>query len=306
MTYSHISVLMRETIDSLNIEKDGVYLDGTLGGGGHSSEILKKIDNGLLICMDKDQEAISHSREKLKKIGGNFVLAKGNFLYFDKVLEELEIEKIDGAILDLGVSSYQLDEVSRGFSYKYDANLDMRMNQRQKKSAKDVVNNYSKEELKEIIYKYGEEKWASRIADFIVDNRPIETTFELVEVIKKAIPVGARDDKHPARRTFQAIRIEVNNELEIIGEAIDKIVEKMKVGGRLAVISFHSLEDRIVKKKFVELSKACICPSEFPICTCENVAKVKIINKKPVLPSLKELKFNPRSRSAKLRVIERL
>ncbi len=306
MTYSHISVLTRETIESLNVKKDGIYLDGTLGGGGHSSEILKQLDNGLLICMDKDMEAISHSREKLKKIGGNFVLAKGNFLYFDKVLNELEIDKLDGAVLDLGVSSYQLDEVSRGFSYKFDAKLDMRMNQGQKKSAKNVVNEYSKKELEEVIFKYGEEKWASRIAEFIVDNRPVETTFELVDIIKKAVPVGARDDKHPARRTFQAIRIEVNDELEIIGESIEKIVDKMKVGGRLAVISFHSLEDRIVKKKFVELSRECVCPPEFPVCTCGNLAKIKIITRKPIVPSLKELKFNSRSRSAKLRVIERL
>ncbi len=306
MGFSHISVMPQEVLDYLQVSPDGVYLDGTLGGAGHAGEILKRLDSGLLVGIDKDKDAIAYSKEKLKELGGNFVLAKADFFNADLLLDELEIRKIQGALLDLGVSSYQLDEAQRGFSYQQEAPLDMRMNQCQKIDAAYVVNNYSAKELERIIWDYGEEKWARRIAEFIVDNRPIETTGQLVGVLKKAIPAAARQDKHPGRKTFQALRIEVNNELSRLQESLEKIFYRLEVGGRLVVISFHSLEDRIVKQTFASLQKGCTCPPEIPVCTCGKTPQGKIITRKPVEAHFKELEFNPRSRSAKLRVIERI
>lgn len=306
MGFSHISVMPQEVLDYLQVSPDGVYLDGTLGGAGHAGEILKRLDSGLLVGIDKDKDALAYSKEKLKELGGNFVLAKADFFNADLLLDELEIRKIQGALLDLGVSSYQLDEAQRGFSYQQEAPLDMRMNQCQKIDAAYVVNNYSAKELERIIWDYGEEKWARRIAEFIVDNRPIETTGQLVGVLKKAIPAAARQDKHPGRKTFQALRIEVNNELSRLQESLEKIFYRLEVGGRLVVISFHSLEDRIVKQTFASLQKGCTCPPEIPVCTCGKTPQGKIITRKPVEAHFKELEFNPRSRSAKLRVIERI
>lgn len=306
MAFAHISVMPQEVLEYLQVNPQGIYLDGTLGGAGHAGEILKRLDKGLLIGIDKDREALDHSKEKLKKLGGNFVLAKADFFNADLLLDELEIKTIQGALLDLGVSSYQLDEAQRGFSYHQDAPLDMRMNQCQKLDASQVVNTYSKEELERIIWEYGEEKWARRIAEFIVANRPITRTSELVSVIKKAIPAGARQDKHPGRKTFQALRIEVNGELDKLQESLEKIFMRLEEGGRLLVISFHSLEDRIVKQTFQALEKGCTCPPELPVCICGKKPLGKIITRKPVEASFKELEFNPRSRSAKLRVIERI
>lgn len=301
-----MSVLLDEVIETLRIQPSGIYFDGTLGGAGHASEILKRLDDGLLIAMDKDEEALRHSKEKLKEIGGNFVLAKGNFLNVDLLLKELEVDGLDGAVLDLGVSSYQLDQEERGFSYRKDAELDMRMDLDQKLNAKMIVNEYEVEEITRILYEYGEERWAKRIAELIVEHRPLETTFQLVDVIKRAVPAGARDQKHPAKRTFQALRIAVNQELDLLDESLNKIIAHLKPGGRLAVITFHSLEDRIVKQAFRQAEHPCTCPEGMPICTCGKKPYGKLVNRKPILPSLKELQFNSRSRSAKLRVIEKI
>ncbi len=305
MDYNHKSVLLNECIDELNIKSDGVYLDLTVGGAGHSSEILKRIDNGLLIGIDRDEEALNSSLVRLKEISPNFILAKANFKDFEVVLDELEIKKIDGALIDLGVSSYQLDNPDRGFSFHSNSVLDMRMDQSQKKDAQFVVNNYSEEDLTRIIREYGEEKWAARIAQFIVDRRPLKTTQDLVDAIKAAVPAAARDKKHPARRTFQALRIEVNDELNIIEGTIEKIVGRLNDEGRLLVISFHSLEDRIVKDSYKKMASDCICPPEYPICTCDKKSEVKIVTRKPIVASDEELEVNSRSRSAKLRIIEK-
>ena len=296
---------MDECIEYLNIQPNGIYLDGTLGGAGHSSEILKRLEDGLLIGMDLDDVALEYSKEKLEAIGGNFALAKGNFSNIKVLLDELEIDGLDGVLLDLGVSSYQLDTPERGFSYHEDAPLDMRMDQKQSLTAKTIVNTYSQEKLEQIIKEYGEERWAKRIAEFIVEFRPIDTTLELVDVIKKAVPAGARDDKHPAKRTFQALRIAVNGELDSIEKTIKDAVSVLNPGGRLVILTFHSLEDRIVKQTFKELERDCICPPEFPVCTCDKQKEVKILTRKPILPSYKELQFNNRSHSAKLRAVEK-
>ncbi|MDI9473134.1 MAG: 16S rRNA (cytosine(1402)-N(4))-methyltransferase RsmH [Tissierellia bacterium] len=304
MSY-HLSVMLDEVIESLRIQSDGIYLDATVGGGGHASKILEKIDRGLLIAMDKDDEALHYAKRKLKAIGGNFVLARGDFANAPELLDELEIDFIDGALLDLGVSSHQLDEAMRGFSYHQDAPLDMRMDRSQKQNAQTIVNEYSEDELTDILYRYGEEKWARRIARFIVEYRPIETTFELVDVIKRAVPAGARDRKHPARRTFQALRIAVNNELDDLSQNIEDIVERLTPGGRIAILTFHSLEDRIVKNTFRDLEKGCRCPEGIPVCVCGGESMGKVITRKPIIASNRELEFNTRSRSAKLRVFER-
>lgn len=301
----HLSVMMEETLEALNIQPDGIYLDGTVGGGGHSSRILEQLDNGLLIAMDKDDEALRYSKNRLKKIGGNFVLARGDFAHAQDLFDELEIDVIDGALLDLGVSSHQLDEALRGFSYHQDAPLDMRMDRSQRISASTIINEYSEDDLTEILYRFGEEKWARRIAQLIIEHRPLETTFELVDVIKRAVPAGARDQKHPARRTFQAIRIAVNNELDDLAQSIEDIVERLAPGGRIVILTFHSLEDRIVKNTFRLLQKGCQCPEGLPVCICEGESLGKVITRKPIIPTNKELQFNPRSRSAKLRVFER-
>jgi 16S rRNA (cytosine1402-N4)-methyltransferase len=309
MSFNHVSVLLKECIDGLNIKPNGIYVDGTLGGGGHSFKILQLLENGKLIGIDQDTDALKAATERLKIFEDKFIPVHRNFSEIETVLDELGIKKIDGLLLDLGVSSFQLDEAERGFSYMNDGKLDMRMNQSDTFTAYDIVNTYSERKLTSIINEYGEENWANRIAKFIVEARtekPIETTFELVEVIKKAIPAAARKDgPHPAKRTFQAIRIEVNNELKIIEQTIEATVKRLNKGGRIAIITFHSLEDRIVKTAYKNLAQGCTCPPEFPICICGGKPKVKIISKKPILPSDEEVEMNPRARSAKLRVAEK-
>ncbi len=309
MEFKHVSVLLNECLDALNIKDDGIYVDCTLGGAGHSSHILQRLSkDGLLVGIDQDTDALKAAGERLKEYE-NKKLVHNNFHNIDSILEELDIPKVDGILMDLGVSSYQLDEGERGFSYMKDAPLDMRMNRDREFSAYDVVNSYSMEDLWRIIRDYGEEKFAKRVAEFIVNRReekPIETTLELVDIIKAAIPAKARrEGPHPAKRTFQAIRIEVNGELEILNKAIEDGVNRLNKGGRMAIITFHSLEDRIVKLKFRELANPCTCPKEFPICVCGKKPLVKLISRKAIEPSKEEVEENPRSRSAKLRVIER-
>lgn len=309
MSFNHVSVLLKECIEGLNIKPNGIYVDGTLGGGGHSFKILQLLENGKLIGIDQDTDALKAASERLKIFEDKFVPVHRNFSEIETVLDELGIKKIDGLLLDLGVSSFQLDEAERGFSYMNDGKLDMRMNQSDTFTAYDIVNTYSERKLTSIINEYGEENWANRIAKFIIEARAeksIETTFELVEVIKKAIPAAARKDgPHPAKRTFQAIRIEVNNELKIIEQTIEATVKRLNKGGRIAIITFHSLEDRIVKTAYKNLAQGCTCPPEFPVCICGGKPKVKIISKKPILPSDEEVEMNPRARSAKLRVAEK-
>ena len=309
MEFKHVSVLLNECLDALNIKDDGIYVDCTLGGAGHSSHILQRLSkDGLLVGIDQDTDALKAAGERLKEYE-NKKLVHNNFHNIDSILEELDIPKVDGILMDRGVSSYQLDEGERGFSYMKDAPLDMRMNRDREFSAYDVVNSYSMEDLWRIIRDYGEEKFAKRVAEFIVNRReekPIETTLELVDIIKAAIPAKARrEGPHPAKRTFQAIRIEVNGELEILNKAIEDGVNRLNKGGRMAIITFHSLEDRIVKLKFRELANPCTCPKEFPICVCGKKPLVKLISRKAIDPSKEEVEENPRSRSAKLRVIER-
>ena len=304
MEFKHYSVLLKESVDYLNINKNGVYADATLGGGGHSFEVLSR-GAGKVIGIDRDIEAIYAAKKRLEPFGEKIVTVNRNFNEIKAILDELGIDKIDGAVMDLGVSSYQLDNAERGFSYMHNAPLDMRMNRSDIKTAYDVVNTYTENELTRIFYDYGEEKWSARIAKFIVERRvegAIKTTGELSDIIKAAIPKSARTDGgHPAKRVFQAIRIEVNGELEILKQAVTDFTEVIKPGGVLSVITFHSLEDRIVKKTFAELAKGCICPKSFPICVCNNKPKVKILTSKPILPSEKELDENSRSKSAKLR-----
>ena len=310
MEFNHVSVLLNECLEGLNIKENGIYVDGTLGGAGHSSEILKRLSNeGRLIGIDQDTDALKAAKERLKDYS-NVTFVHSNFSNIENVLNNLNIDGVDGILMDLGVSSYQLDEGERGFSYMKDAPLDMRMNRENDFSAYNVVNEYSEEDLYRIIRDYGEEKFSKRIASFIVENRQeknIETTLELVEIIKNAIPAKARrEGPHPAKRTFQAIRIEVNSELSILNKTIEDGVEKLNKGGRMAIITFHSLEDRIVKNKFRDLAVSCRCPKEFPVCVCGEKAKVKIISRKAIEPTKEEVEVNPRSRSAKLRVIEKL
>ena len=310
MEFNHVSVLLNECLDALNIKEDGIYVDGTLGGAGHSSEILKRLsENGRLIGIDQDTDALKAAAIRLQNFN-NVTFVHNNFYNIKQILDDLDIEEVDGILMDLGVSSYQLDTGERGFSYMKDAPLDMRMNRENELSAYEVVNTSSEDELYRIIRDYGEEKFAKRIATFIVNAREeknIETTLELVEIIKNAIPAKARrEGPHPAKRTFQAIRIEVNSELSILNRAIEDGVSKLSKGGRMAIITFHSLEDRIVKNKFRDLAVACRCPKEFPICVCGEKAKVKVISRKAIDPSKEEVEMNPRSRSAKLRVIEKL
>ena len=310
MEFAHKSVLLKETIESLNIREGKIYLDGTLGVAGHSREILKKLDgSGLLIGIDQDKEALEVAKERLSDFD-NVKFFNLNYVDFERALDELGIDKIDGVLLDIGVSSYQFDNPERGFSYRFDAPLDMRMDLDLDISAKDIVNTYSESEITKIIKDYGEEKWAARIAKFIVDERReknIETTFELVEIIKKAVPAGARrNGPHPAKRTFQALRIEVNKELDVLKDSIERFVNRLNPGGRIAIITFHSLEDRIVKNSFKYLEKDCICPPSSPICTCDKKKEIKIITRKPITATEYELKENNRSHSAKLRVAEKL
>ncbi|TQO58575.1 16S rRNA (cytosine(1402)-N(4))-methyltransferase RsmH [Paraclostridium bifermentans] len=311
MEFHHVSVLLDESIDNLNIKPDGVYVDCTMGGAGHSKEIVKRLSkDGLFIGFDQDINAINTAKERLSEYSDRVKFVHSNFQNLKNELEKIGVYKVDGVLADLGVSSHQLDEADRGFSYMQDAPLDMRMDIRCSFSAYDVVNTYSEAELSKIIKDYGEDNWAKRIAKFIVEGRKeknIETTGELVEIIKKAIPKKARiDGPHPAKRTFQAIRIEVNNELGVITEMIDDAASIMNEGGRICIITFHSLEDRIVKNAFRDLATDCICPPHIPICQCDKEALVKVITRKPILPTDKEIEENPRSRSAKLRVAERI
>ncbi len=305
MNFEHKPVLLKETIDGLNILEDGIYVDGTIGGAGHSIEIVKRLKTGKLIGIDQDINAIKKSREVLRENLDKVILVQDNYSNIEKILMDLDIKKVDGILLDIGVSSHQLDEGSRGFSYHQDAPLDMRMNLDKEFSAWDVVNRYSKEDLERIIWDYGEERWAKRIAEFIVierKNYPINTTLQLVDIIKKAIPKKFRMDSHPAKKTFQAIRIEVNNELNVLSDTIPKMVRLLNKNGRICIITFHSLEDRIVKNSFNELAKDCICPKEFPICTCNKEKEIEVITRKPIIPNEEEIRENPRSRSSKLRI----
>ncbi len=311
MEFSHVTVLLKETVDNLNLKPNGIYVDGTLGGGGHSEYLLSKLgDEGRLIGIDQDLDAHKAAGERLARFGDKFVPVHNNFVNIKQVVEELGLPGIDGMIMDLGVSSYQLDEAERGFSYMNDGALDMRMDRKSEITAWHIVNEYSEKAIYELIRDYGEEKWASRIAKFIGEarrNGEIRTTFELVDIIKAAIPAKARQDgPHPAKRTFQAIRIEVNNELGIIEQVIRDGLSVMNKGGRMGIITFHSLEDRIVKQTFKDLGTSCKCPPEMPICQCGGKAAAKVITRKPILPSDEEIEENPRSRSAKLRVIEKL
>ena len=310
MEFKHISVLFDESIKALDIKSDGIYVDGTLGGGGHSSGILSQNESCRLIGIDQDSEAIAAATERLSRFGNRAMVVKSNFCRIKEVLKDLGVDGIDGAVLDLGVSSYQLDNADRGFSYMQSAPLDMRMDASAQFSAYDVVNSYSEGDLSRIFYEYGEEKWSRRIAEFIVKARGeknIETTGELVDIIKAAIPKAARmEGGHPAKRVFQAIRIEVNNELGILKTAIEDFADSLKSGGRLAIITFHSLEDRIVKQTFLSMAQGCECPKSFPICVCNKKSKVKVLTRKPILPTMQEEEDNPRSKSAKLRVIEKL
>jgi len=306
--FHHVSVLLDECIEQLNIKQDGIYVDGTMGGGGHSLEIAKRLTTGRLIAVDQDINAHLAAKERLRDYLDSVTFVRNNFGNIADILDELGIEKIDGLLLDIGVSSHQLDEAERGFSYQQDAPLDMRMDQSQSFSAYDVVNGYSEEELNRVIFTYGEERWAKRIAQFVVQerkNKPIETTGELVDVIKKAVPKGARKDgPHPAKRTFQAIRIEVNSELDVLQKVIDDVTVRLVDEGRLCIITFHSLEDRIVKEAFRKQENPCVCPPQFPVCVCGRKSGGRVVTRKPILPSEEELEVNSRSRSAKLRVLE--
>lgn len=305
----HISVLLNEAIQALNLKDDGIYVDATLGYAGHSSEILKRVRRGCLFAFDQDSDAINYSREKLSKIGDNFTIIYSNFVHMKEELAKRNVDKVDGILFDLGVSSVQLDEVDRGFSYHNDAKLDMRMDKNKELSAYEVVNNYEEERLVEIFFKYGEEKYSRSIARAIVkyrENKKIDTTLELVEIIKSAIPMKAKKDKHPARKVFQAIRIEVNHELDILEESMNNALDLLNIGGRLVVITFHSLEDRIVKNIFRERTSIDEKVKGLPNIPEEYLNNYKLVNHKAVVPSRDELENNNRSRSAKMRVIERI
>ena len=306
--FQHVSVLLNESIEGLNIKPDGIYVDGTAGGAGHSSEIAKRLTTGRLIALDKDPDAIATATERLLKYPCATVV-RSDFAEIPAVLDSLGIDKVDGVLLDLGVSSHQLDEAERGFSYHSEAPLDMRMSQ-EGLSAYDLVNGASGAELAKILYDYGEEKFAPRIVNAILDARavkPIETTTELADIVRNAVPAAVRrKEGHPARKTFQAIRIAVNGELDRLSEALDRTFERLAPGGRFAIITFHSLEDRMVKQAFAEYTKGCTCPPEFPVCICGKTPRGKLVSRKPIEPTPEELEVNHRSRSAKLRIIEKL
>lgn len=310
MMFEHKSVLLRETIESLKIRQDGIYVDGTLGGGGHAAEVLKYLREGRLVGIDQDEDAIKAATKRLEAFGDKASIVRSNYENMDTVLDSLNIGKVDGIYLDLGVSSYQLDTPDRGFTYREkDAPLDMRMDQRASRTAADLLNTYEEDELCRILRDYGEERFARRIAKNIVQERekkPFETAGELVEVIRKSIPMKLQaEGGHPAKRTFQALRIELNQELAVLEHSIDAMITRLKPGGRLSIITFHSLEDRIVKNRFRENERPCICPPEFPVCVCGRVSKGRVVTRKPVVPSGEELEENTRAKSAKLRVFER-
>ncbi len=310
MRYFHKPIMVEEIIRGLKIKKNGIYIDGTLGGAGHSLEIVKKLDKGKIIGIDQDISAVKEAKKVLKDYEDKTIIVHDNYINIENILNEIKIEKVDGILLDLGVSSYQLDEGKRGFSYHQDARLDMRMNRDASFTAWNVVNEYDEKSLGKVIWNYGEEKWANRIAKFIVEERKIktiDTTLELVEVIKKAIPKGARSEGgHPARKTFQAIRIEVNKELDVLEKILPNMCNLLNIGGRICIITFHSLEDKIVKNIYKELNKECVCPPDFPICICDKKKEIEIITKKPIIPSKEEIENNPRARSAKLRIAEKV
>ncbi len=309
MEFAHKSVLLEETIDNLNIKPDGIYVDGTLGGAGHSEQIVKRLgEGGRLIGIDQDEDAIAAASKRLEPYGDKVTIVRDNYQNFRRILDELNIQKVDGILLDLGVSSYQLDNADRGFTYRVDAPLDMRMDNRQPKTAKDIVNDYSEAELFRILKDYGEERYAKSIAYHICkyrENKVIETTEELNDIIRGSIPAKARNGQgHPSKQTFQAIRIELNRELDVLRDSIDGMITSLNPGGRLCIITFHSLEDRIVKLAFRKNENPCICPPNFPVCTCGRKPLGKVITRKPIIPGERELEENSRSKSSKLRVFE--
>lgn len=305
VSFNHYSVLLNETIEALNVKPDGIYVDGTLGGAGHAYQVCKRLTTGHFYGIDQDEAAILAASERLKEFGDKVTVIRNNYCNAKAALSELGVTKVDGIVLDLGVSSYQLDTEERGFSYRFDAPLDMRMDQRQTLTAKDIVNTYSEKELFRIIKEYGEDGFAKNIAKHIVkarESKVIETTFELNEIIKAAIPAKMRQNGHPSKQTFQAIRIECNRELEVLRNSLDDFIDLLNPGGRLCIITFHSLEDRLVKTAFKKNENPCTCPSDFPVCVCGKESKGQALTRKPILPSEKELDENSRSKSAKLRV----
>ena len=309
MEFKHKSVLLNETIDGLNIKPDGIYVDGTLGGGGHAYEVCRRLgEKGSIVGIDQDAAAIEAASARLKDFGEKVTIVRSNYCDMKSKLHELGIDKVDGIVLDLGVSSYQLDTAERGFSYREDAPLDMRMDTRQKMTARDIVNDYTEADLYRVIRDYGEDKFAKNIAKLIVQARavkPVETTAELSEIIRASIPMKfQKKSGHPAKRTFQAIRIELNRELDVLRDSLDDMIDLLNPGGRLCIITFHSLEDRIVKSAFRKNENPCTCPPDFPVCVCGKKSKGSIITKKPILPSEEELEYNSRSKSAKLRIFE--
>ena len=309
MEFKHKSVLLNETIDGLNIKPDGIYVDGTLGGGGHAYEVCRRLgEKGSIVGIDQDAAAIEAASARLKDFGEKVTIVRSNYCDMKSKLHELGIDKVDGIVLDLGVSSYQLDTAERGFSYREDAPLDMRMDTRQKMTARDIVNDYTEADLYRVIRDYGEDKFAKNIAKHIVQARavkPVETTAELSEIIRASIPIKfQKKSGHPAKRTFQAIRIELNRELDVLRDSLDDMIDLLNPGGRLCIITFHSLEDRIVKSAFRKNENPCTCPPDFPVCVCGKKSKGSIITKKPILPSEEELEYNSRSKSAKLRIFE--
>lgn len=306
--FQHYSVMLYETIEELQVKPDGIYVDGTLGGGGHAYEVCSKLTNGRFIGIDQDEDAIRAASERLSEFGDKVTVIRNNYCNAKAALTELGITGVDGIVLDLGVSSYQLDTEDRGFSYRFDAPLDMRMDRRQELTARTIVNEYSEMDLFRIIRDYGEDQFAKNIAKHIVAARakkPIETTFELNEIIKAAIPAKMRKNGHPSKQTFQAIRIECNRELEVLKNSLQDMIELLNPGGRLCIITFHSLEDRMVKTAFKNAENPCICPPEFPVCVCGRQPEGRVVSKKPILPSKQELEENSRSKSAKLRVFEK-
>lgn len=310
MEFAHKSILLPEVVEQLNIKPDGCYLDGTLGGGGHAYAVCTRLDaRGRYIGIDQDGDALEASRKRLEKFGSMVSFHRANYVQYEQVLDEIGIHRVDGILLDLGVSSYQLDNAERGFTYREDVPLDMRMDQRGSRTARDIVNEYSEMDLYRIIRDYGEDKFAKNIAKHIVAARetaPIETTGQLTEIIKGAIPMKMRlTGGHPAKKTFQAIRIELNGELQVLEQAIDGMIDRLNPGGRFCIITFHSLEDRIVKNRFRENENPCICPSSFPVCVCGRKSKGRVITRKPILPGAQEIEENSRAKSAKLRVFER-
>ncbi len=309
MEFKHKSVLLNETIDGLNIKPDGIYVDGTLGGGGHAYEVCRRLgEKGSIVGIDQDAAAIEAASARLKGFGEKVTIVRSNYCDMKSKLHELGIDKVDGIVLDLGVSSYQLDTAERGFSYREDAPLDMRMDTRQKMTARDIVNDYTEADLYRVIRDYGEDKFAKNIAKHIVQARavkPVETTAELSEIIRASIPMKfQKKSGHPAKRTFQAIRIELNRELDVLRDSLDDMIDLLNPGGRFCIITFHSLEDRIVKSAFRKNENPCTCPPDFPVCVCGKKSKGSIITKKPILPSEEELEYNSRSKSAKLRIFE--